>query len=45
MPDYCNGAGSKVGTVKAGLYAIDVINPAVGAGAHDVSIGTVKLAK
>ena len=45
LPDYCNGAGSKVGTVKAGLYAIDVINPAVGAGAHDVSIGTVKLAR
>jgi hypothetical protein len=45
LPDYCNGAGSKVGTVKAGLYAVDVINPAVGAGAHDLSIGTVKLAR
>jgi len=45
LPDFCNGLGSKLGAVKAGLYAIDVINPAVGAGAHDVSIGAVKLAK
>jgi hypothetical protein len=45
LPDYCNGAGSKIGTVKAGLYAIDVINPAVGAGTHDLSIGTLKLAR
>jgi hypothetical protein len=45
LPDYCNGAGSKIGTLKAGLYAIDVINPAAGAGAHDLSIGTVKLAR
>lgn len=45
LPDFCNGTGSKVGTVKAGLYAIDVINPAVGAGAHDLSIGTLKLAR
>lgn len=45
LPDYCNGAGSKIDTVMAGLYAIDVINAAAGAGAHDVSIGTVKLAR
>lgn len=45
LPDYCNGAGSKIGTVKAGLYAIDVINPAAGAGAHDLGIGTLKLAR
>jgi hypothetical protein len=45
LPNYCNGNGSKVGTLKAGLYAIDVINPALGAGAHDVSIGAVKLVR
>lgn len=45
LPDYCNGAGSKIGTVKAGLYAIDVINPAAAAGTHDLSIGTLKLAR
>lgn len=44
LPDHCGGTGSKVGTLKAGLYAVDVINPAVGAGAHDLSVGTVKLA-
>jgi hypothetical protein len=45
LPDYCNGAGTPVGTVKGGLFAIDVINPATNAGAHDLAIGTVKLAK
>jgi hypothetical protein len=45
LPDFCNGAGSKIGTVKAGLYAIDVINPAAGAGAHELSIGAMKLAR
>jgi hypothetical protein len=45
LPDHCNGNGSKIGAVKAGLYAIDVINPAVGAGAHDLSIGTMKLVR
>lgn len=45
LPDYCNGTGSKVGAVKAGLYAIDVINAATSAGTHDLSVGTVKLAR
>jgi len=44
LPDYCNGTGSKVGTVKAALYAVDVVNAATGAGAHNLSVGTVKLA-
>jgi len=44
LPDYCNGTGTKVGTVKAGLYAIDVVNSATTAGTHDLSVGTVKLA-
>jgi hypothetical protein len=44
LPDYCNGTGTKVGTVKAGLYAIDVVNAATTAGTHDLSVGTVKLA-
>lgn len=44
LPDYCNGAGSKVGSVKAGLFAIDVINSATSTGSHDLAVGTVKLA-
>jgi len=44
LPDYCNGTGSKVGTLKAGLYAIDVMNAATGAGSHDLGVGSVKLA-
>ena len=44
LPSYCNGVGSKLGSVKAGLYAIDVINGATVAGSHDLSVGTVKLA-
>lgn len=44
LPDYCNGVGSKVASVKAGLYAVDVVNSATTAGAHDLSVGTVKLA-
>lgn len=44
LPDYCNGVGSKVGAVKAGLFAVDVVNAAVGQGTHDLSVGTVKLA-
>lgn len=44
LPDYCNGTGSKVGTVKAGLFAVDVINAATTTGSHNLSVGTVKLA-
>jgi hypothetical protein len=44
LPDYCNGIGSKVGTLKAGLFAVDVINSATGTGSHNLSVGTVKLA-
>lgn len=44
LPDYCNGIGSKVGTVKGGLFAVDVINAATTTGAHNLSVGTVKLA-
>jgi hypothetical protein len=45
LPAYCNGSGTAVGSVKTGLFAIDVINPAVNAGAHEVSIGTIKLGR
>lgn len=45
LPDYCNGAGTALATVKGGLFAIDVINAATNAGAHDLAIGTVKLTK
>lgn len=44
LPGYCNGNGSKVGTVKAGLFAVDVINGATTAGSHSLSVGSVKLA-
>jgi hypothetical protein len=43
LPDYCNGVGSKVGAIKAGLFAIDVINAATGTGSHNLGVGTVKL--
>ncbi|MBW8828410.1 MAG: hypothetical protein JF606_03055 [Burkholderiales bacterium] len=44
LPSYCNGVGSTVDSVKAGLFAIDVINGATATGSHDLSVGTVKLA-
>lgn len=45
LPAYCNGSGSAIAAVKAGLYAVDVINTAVNAGTHQVGLGTVKLAR
>lgn len=41
LPDYCNGAGSALATVKAGLFAVDVINSATTAGTHDLTVGRV----
>ncbi|KQV95188.1 hypothetical protein [Rhizobacter sp. Root1221] len=41
LPEYCNGAGSAVAAVKAGVFSVDVINSAVSAGAHDLSVGRV----
>ena len=45
LPDYCNGAGTALAAVKAGLFAVDVINSATTAGAHDLSVGRVSLSK
>ncbi len=45
LPDYCGGKGSAVAAVKSGLFAVDVINPATTAGAHDLAVGSVKLSK
>jgi hypothetical protein len=41
LPDYCNGAGTAIAAVKAGVFAVDVINSAVTAGAHDLTVGRV----
>jgi hypothetical protein len=45
LPDYCNGTGTALAAVKGGIFAIDVINPAANAGAHDLAVGPVKFAK
>lgn len=44
LPGHCS-AGTSLATVKAGLYAIDVINEAASAGNHEVGIGSIKLSK
>lgn len=44
LPGYCT-AGTGVEAVKAGLYAIDIVNGAASAGAHDLRVGSVKFSK
>lgn len=44
LPGHC-ATGTTIAAVKSGLYAVDVVNQSVGAGAHDLALGTVKLAK
>jgi hypothetical protein len=44
LPGHC-ATGSAIAAVKAGLYAVDVINVGVSAGAHDLTVGTVKLSQ
>ena len=43
LPGHC-AAGTAIAAVKAGLYAVDVVNVGVSAGTHDLTVGTVKLA-
>ncbi|MET0348527.1 MAG: hypothetical protein ABW067_01955 [Rhizobacter sp.] len=45
LPAYCNGAGTALATVKAGLFAVDVINSATTAGAHDVTVGRLSFSQ
>lgn len=44
LPGHC-GSGPSLATVKAGFYAVDVINESTSAGNHDLSIGAIKLAQ
>jgi len=43
VPGYCPAPTSTLHQMLAGLYAIDVINDATAAGAHDVVVGSVSL--
>jgi len=43
VPSYCAAPSMTLHQMRAGLYAIDVINDAAGAGNHDVVAGSVSL--
>jgi hypothetical protein len=43
LPSYCAASSTTLSQRLAGLYAIDVINAAATAGAHDVVVGSVSL--
>ena len=43
MPSYCTSSTTTLQQVLSGLYAVDVINGASTAGAHDVVVGSVSL--
>jgi hypothetical protein len=43
LPSYCNGSGTTLQQLLAGLYTIDVINDAVNAGPHDLVVGSASL--
>jgi hypothetical protein len=43
LPSYCPASTTTLQQMLAGLYAIDVINDAVGAGAHDLVVGSISL--
>jgi hypothetical protein len=43
LPSYCAASPTTLSQRLAGLYAIDVINAAATAGAHDVVVGSVSL--
>jgi hypothetical protein len=43
VPSYCAAPPTTLRQMLAGLYAIDVINDAAGAGTHDVVVGGVSL--
>jgi hypothetical protein len=42
LPAHCT-TGTTVNTVRAGLLAVDVVNPAATAGAHDLAVGSISL--
>ncbi|MBL0727648.1 hypothetical protein [Piscinibacter sp. HJYY11] len=42
LPAHC-GSGTTLNTVRAGLLAVDVVNPASTAGAHDLAVGSISL--
>jgi hypothetical protein len=42
LPGHC-ATGTTVDAVRAGLLAVDVVNPASTAGAHDVTVGSISL--
>jgi hypothetical protein len=44
LPGYCS-AGTTVDAVKAGLYAIDIVNGGASAGTHDLQVGSVKFSQ
>jgi hypothetical protein len=43
LSDHC-APGTDVATLKAALLAIDIVNPATGAGAHDFRVGAARFA-
>lgn len=44
LPGHC-GSGPSLAAVKAGLYAVDVINESTSAGNHALGLGAIKLAQ
>lgn len=42
LPGHCS-AGTLLNAVRAGLLAVDVINPATTAGSHDLTVGSISL--
>jgi hypothetical protein len=42
LPAHC-ATGTTLNTVRAGLLAVDVINPAATAGTHDLAVGAISL--
>jgi hypothetical protein len=43
LPSYCAASATTLQQRLAGLYAVDVINDATGAGAHDLVVGSISL--
>ena len=43
VPSYCTASSTTLHQMLAGLYAVDVINDAAGAGNHDVVVGSLSL--
>jgi hypothetical protein len=43
LPSYCAASTTTLQQMLAGLYTIDVVNDAAGAGAHDLVVGSISL--